>query len=116
VKIIDLAKRYARLRGKILRDEDIRIVGKRPEEKLREELVEEGEQTSPTAHSLIININSSDDLGEDFIKSVDELYEIVLARNSSLIKAKLKDVDFSFLSSLAWVKVLKKRRRMAKRN
>jgi FlaA1/EpsC-like NDP-sugar epimerase len=86
VKIIDLAKRYARLRGKILRDEDIRIVGKRPEEKLREELVVEGEETSPTAHSLIININSSDDLGEDFIKSVDELYEIALARNSSLIK------------------------------
>jgi FlaA1/EpsC-like NDP-sugar epimerase len=92
VKIIDLAKRYARLRGKILRDEDIRIVGKGPGEKLREELVVEGEETSPTAHPLIININSNDDLGEDFIKSVDELYEIALARNSSLIKAKLKEI------------------------
>jgi FlaA1/EpsC-like NDP-sugar epimerase len=92
VKIIDLAKRYARLRGKILRDEDIIIVGRRPGEKLREELVEEGEKTSPTAYPLIIIINSNDDLGEDFIKSVDELYKIALTRNSSLIKEKLKEI------------------------
>jgi FlaA1/EpsC-like NDP-sugar epimerase len=92
VRIIDLAKRYARLRGKILRDEDIMIVGRRPGEKLREELVEEGEQTSSTAHPLILNINSNDDLGEDFIKSVDELYQIALTRDPSLIKEKLKEI------------------------
>jgi FlaA1/EpsC-like NDP-sugar epimerase len=92
VKIIDLAKRYARLRGKILRDDDIIFVGRRPGEKLREELVEEGEQTSPTAHPLIININSYDDLGEDFIEKVDELYQIAFTRNPSLIKAKLKEI------------------------
>jgi FlaA1/EpsC-like NDP-sugar epimerase len=92
VKIIDLAKRYARLRGKILRDDDIIFVGRRPGEKLREELVEEGEQTSPTAHPLIININSNDDVGEDFIKSVDELYQIALTRDPSLIKEKLKEI------------------------
>jgi FlaA1/EpsC-like NDP-sugar epimerase len=44
VKIIDLAKRYARLRGKILRDEDIIIVGIGPGETLREELLEEGRE------------------------------------------------------------------------
>jgi len=92
VKIIDLAKRYARLRGKILRDDDIIFVGRRPGEKLREELVEEGEQTSPTAHPLIININSYDDLGEDFIEKIEELYQIALTRNPSLIKAKLKEI------------------------
>ena len=92
VKIIDLAKRYARLRGKILRDEDIIIVGRRPGEKLREELVEEGEQTSPTAHPLIININSYDDLGEDFIEKVEELYQIVPTRQQSLIKDKLNEI------------------------
>jgi len=67
-------------------------VGRRPGEKLREELVEEGEQTSPTAHPLIININSYDDLGEDFIEKVEELYQIVPTRQQSLIKDKLNEI------------------------
>jgi FlaA1/EpsC-like NDP-sugar epimerase len=92
MKIIDLAKRYARLRGKILRDEDIMIVGRRPGEKLREELVEEGEKTSPTDHPLIMNINSNEHMGEDFIEKVEELCQIALTRNPALIKEKLKEI------------------------
>jgi FlaA1/EpsC-like NDP-sugar epimerase len=47
VKIIDLAKRYASLRGKILRDEDIIIVGRRPGEQLREELLRKDNKHLP---------------------------------------------------------------------
>ncbi|MGB9607794.1 MAG: UDP-N-acetylglucosamine 4,6-dehydratase family protein, partial [bacterium] len=92
VRIMDLAKRFARLKGKRLRNEDIRITGRRPGEKLREELIEEGEKTVPTAHPLIININSNDHLEDDFIEKVEELCQIALTRDPSLIKNKLKEI------------------------
>lgn len=63
VRILDLAERMIRLRG--LRpnvDIDIQIMGKRPGEKIHEQLFDElAESVCPTIHSGIIQLNRSDE-------------------------------------------------------
>ncbi len=59
VKIIDLAERTIRLRGLVpYKDIPIRFTGKRPGEKLHEELHTENEATIPTIHPYIIELVS----------------------------------------------------------
>ncbi|MCF2876586.1 MULTISPECIES: polysaccharide biosynthesis protein [unclassified Tenacibaculum] len=69
VKIYDIAKRMIHLSGlNFPEDIDIKITGLRPGEKLYEELLANGENTSPTYHEKIM-IAKNQELNFEFIKN-----------------------------------------------
>jgi len=81
VRILDLAKEMIRLCG-LEPDRDIPIVftGKRPGEKLFEELLTAEEGTAATKHEKIFIARSADNVGLGYMEKVMELIEV--ARNN----------------------------------
>ncbi|WP_299125589.1 nucleoside-diphosphate sugar epimerase/dehydratase [uncultured Tenacibaculum sp.] len=80
VKIFDMAKRMIHLSGlKYPEDIDIKITGLRPGEKLYEELLANGENTSPTYHEKIM-IAKNQKLDFEFIK--DKIIELCIANKN----------------------------------
>ncbi|WP_299159393.1 nucleoside-diphosphate sugar epimerase/dehydratase [uncultured Tenacibaculum sp.] len=80
VKIYDIAKRMIHLSGLYFpEDIDIKITGLRPGEKLYEELLANGENTSPTYHDKIM-IARNQELNIDLIKN--KIIDLCLANKS----------------------------------
>jgi FlaA1/EpsC-like NDP-sugar epimerase len=81
IKILNLAQDLIRFYG-LEPDKDIPIVytGKRPGEKLFEELLTAEEGTTATKHEKIFIARSADNLNSDYIKEVENLIDA--AKNS----------------------------------
>ena len=74
VKIIDLAKKMIGLAGYSPDSEiEIKFIGTRPGEKLREELVDHGEKTLPTIHEKIKLLRPSKPLDDEFLVKINHL-------------------------------------------
>ncbi|SNR14923.1 polysaccharide biosynthesis protein [Tenacibaculum jejuense] len=74
VKIFDIAKRMIHLSGlKYPEDIDIEITGLRPGEKLYEELLANGENTTPTYHEKIMIAKTQDLNVDDVKKDIENL-------------------------------------------
>lgn len=77
VKIYDIAKRMIHLSGlKYPEDIDIKITGLRPGEKLYEELLANGENTTPTYHEKIMIAKNQNINGESVKKQIEVLCKI----------------------------------------
>ncbi len=89
VKIFDIAKRMIHLSGlKYPEDIDIKISGLRPGEKLYEELLASGENTTPTYHEKIM-IAKTQNIDEHTIKSQIEKLNQINTNLNNLESVKL---------------------------
>jgi FlaA1/EpsC-like NDP-sugar epimerase len=89
VKIYDIAKRMIHLSGlKYPEDIDIKITGLRPGEKLYEELLANGENTTPTYHEKIM-IAKNQKINVDCIKEKIESLCINNTKNENSLSVKL---------------------------
>ncbi|MGB9788939.1 MAG: polysaccharide biosynthesis protein [Dictyoglomus turgidum] len=70
VKIIDLAKNFIELSGYSVEDIEIKIIGLRPGEKLKEELWEEEEKVLKTSHPKIYKIISNNYLDKNSFEAL----------------------------------------------
>jgi FlaA1/EpsC-like NDP-sugar epimerase len=74
VKIIDLAKKMIELAGYSPGGEmEIKFIGTRPGEKLREELIDHGERTLPTIHEKIKLLRPNEPLDDEFLMRINRL-------------------------------------------
>uniref|UniRef100_A0A7C4PGB6 Polysaccharide biosynthesis protein n=1 Tax=Anaerolinea thermolimosa TaxID=229919 RepID=A0A7C4PGB6_9CHLR len=91
VRIEELALRLVRLRG--LRpgvDIPVKYIGIRPGEKLREELLGEGERQVPTAHPAIFRVCSGQKMRRLTLRrQIEELIDLAQTQNNGLVMAKL---------------------------
>ncbi|NIO00459.1 MAG: polysaccharide biosynthesis protein, partial [Anaerolineae bacterium] len=88
IRIEDLAKRMIRMRGlRVGEDIEIKYVGLRPGEKLREELVGPGEETEPTTHAKISRVvNSRHQVTrEELLAEVDALVKLAASQKNGEI-------------------------------
>jgi FlaA1/EpsC-like NDP-sugar epimerase len=111
VKILDLAREMIRLSG-LEPDNDIPIVfiGKRPGEKLFEEILTAEEGTVTSSHEKILIAKKSDNLGPEYIEKVETL---IKAAKDNLGREKiitlLKDLvptyrsQFTFKPIFTWL-------------
>ncbi len=95
VNILDFAKHFIKLSGKELgKDIQIKIVGNRGGEKLKEELWSESETVEKTENPYILKVierNNSFNK-EDFFKKLKELESVSSKFNEGRIKLLLKDI------------------------
>jgi FlaA1/EpsC-like NDP-sugar epimerase len=91
IRIVDLARNMIQLSGLVPdRDIEIRFVGLRPGEKIREELLSEGEELLPTHHSKI-RIFAGPRVPLDTIETwVGRLQDLVAQRDVEAVIAHLK--------------------------
>lgn len=93
MKIVELARLFTRLRGlRLGRDIKVVITGIRPGEKLKEELVGEGESIQPTSHPSIMRVISNEEVGEDFPQKLEALFQSALTQDPTQIKSALKRI------------------------
>jgi FlaA1/EpsC-like NDP-sugar epimerase len=100
VKIADLAKKMIRLYGMIPNiDINITYSGLRPGEKLYEELLNDGENTSQTYHEKIL-IAKVRDVQYDYVKTSFDKLELLISGvdNEILVVSKMKELVPEFLS------------------
>ena len=79
INILELAERIIRLRG-LRPGQDIEVVftGTRPGEKLREELVADFEQMSPTEHPKVMRLSASIEVTEtEILRLIEEISSLV---------------------------------------
>ena len=76
VKIIDVAKELIRLSGFDLNEIDIKIIGKRPGEKIIEELAHPGDILDKTKHEKIFVLNKVDEHLSDPDEFFDKIYNL----------------------------------------
>lgn len=100
ITIADLAKKMIRLYGFIPNiDINIKYTGLRPGEKLYEELLNDGENTSETYHKKILIAKVRDVSFDQVRSSFDELEILVSgADNEILLVSKMKELIPEFLS------------------
>jgi len=100
IAIADLAKKMIRLYGFIPNiDIEIKYTGLRPGEKLYEELLNDGENTSQTYHKKILIAKVRDVSFDQVRSSFDELEILVSgADNEILLVTKMKELIPEFLS------------------
>ena len=100
VKIFDIAKRMIHLSGlKYPEDIDIKITGLRPGEKLYEELLANGENTTPTYHEKIM-IAKNQKIDINLFKSKIEKLCIENIKNDNRLSVKLiKDIVSEYKSN-----------------
>ncbi|PMQ01802.1 MAG: capsule biosynthesis protein CapD [Dictyoglomus sp. NZ13-RE01] len=93
VKIIDLAKNFIELSGYSLDDIEIKIVGMRPGEKLREELWEEDEVIEKTDHPKIYKIKRNSHISNSALqKYITKLQWAVENRDRNEIEKIFKEL------------------------
>ena len=95
VNVLDFAKHFIKLSGfELNKDIQIKIVGNRGGEKLKEELWSEREKVSKTQNPYILKVVESDNSfnKEDFFAKLDRLEKAALKFNEGKIKLLLKDI------------------------
>ena len=95
IRIEDLAARMIRLRGlRVGTDIEVKFVGLRPGEKLREELVGPGEEEEPTAHPKILRVvNHAHLVDRDWlVQRVEELVGLAEGQKNGEISARLEAI------------------------
>lgn len=99
VRILDLAKKMIRLYGFIPNiDIQINYTGLRPGEKLYEELLNDGENTSQTYHEKILIAKVRDVSFDSVVSSFDQLELIISVDDEMLLVSKMKELVPEFLS------------------
>ncbi len=99
VRILDLAKKMIRLYGFIPNiDIQIHYTGLRPGEKLYEELLNDGENTSHTYHEKILIAKVRDVSLDSVISSFNQLELILAGDDEMLLVSKMKELVPEFLS------------------
>jgi FlaA1/EpsC-like NDP-sugar epimerase len=103
VKIVDLARKMIGLAGYQV-DKDIEIIftGKRPGEKLYEELVDEYDEVMETKHQKIKVLQSKRPLGDNFNLRVEELFRVALTGEFKEIRALLGNMLCQNQSDMQW--------------
>ena len=93
IKIYDMARDLIRLSG-FEPDVDIKIeyIGLRPGEKLREELITEGEGIVPTSHDKIMVLRGAVCNLALVNGKIDKLAELAYDQEGTKIKAKLREI------------------------
>lgn len=87
VRILDLAERMIRLSGYEAGTEiPIRIVGRRPGEKLHEDLHEPDEHLSPTAHSSVKRLTAGAVPAQEIFDGLPTLLEATARRDGALVR------------------------------
>jgi len=90
VKIVDLAKSLIRLSGKELGvDAEIVFTGLRPGEKLREELIVEGEDVSGTTHPKVMKLIGNEQMSSSWSKQLEELIVCAVTGERRAVVEKL---------------------------
>ena len=95
IRIEDLATRMIRLRGlRVGTDVEVKYVGLRPGEKLREQLVGPGEEKEPTAHPKILRVVNNGHAVERawLMEQVDQLVDLAALQRNGEIAARLQAV------------------------
>jgi len=95
IRIEDLATRMIRLRGlRVGTDVEVKYVGLRAGEKLREQLVGPGEEKEPTAHPKILRVVNNGHAVERawLMERVDELVDLAALQRNGEIAARLQAV------------------------
>ncbi len=93
VNILELAERMIRLSGYAVGDEiPIRIVGRRPGEKLHEDLREPDEDLTPTLHPSIKCLMSQARPSQEILDGVSVLAEATRRRDGALVRDLLFDL------------------------
>ncbi|MBW2622363.1 MAG: polysaccharide biosynthesis protein [Deltaproteobacteria bacterium] len=93
IKIVDMAKDLIRLSGfEPERDIEIKFVGRRPGEKLYEELITEGEGIVRTEHDRIMVLNGKVNDNRRLLKQIKKLVESTASYDSELIKEQLLEI------------------------
>jgi FlaA1/EpsC-like NDP-sugar epimerase len=95
VNILDFAKHFIKLSGfELNKDIQIKIIGNRGGEKLKEELWSERETVEKTQNPYILKVVESDNSfnKEDFFKKLKELESVASKFNEGKIKLLLKDI------------------------
>ncbi|GIW50677.1 MAG: capsular polysaccharide biosynthesis protein CapD [Gemmatimonadales bacterium] len=91
VRILDLAENLIRLSGlEPGRDVPIEVTGLRPGERLREELVMEGEDLLRTAHERVLMVRNHSFDAEGFSRDLERLRDLVVAREREGAAAHLR--------------------------
>jgi FlaA1/EpsC-like NDP-sugar epimerase len=95
IRIEDLATRMIRLRGlRVGTDVEVKYVGLRPGEKLREQLVGPSEEKEPTAHPKILRVVNNGHAVERawLMERVEELVDLAALQRNGEIAARLQAV------------------------
>ncbi|TCI91761.1 polysaccharide biosynthesis protein [Tenacibaculum sp. M341] len=93
VKIFDIAKRMIHLSGlKYPEDIDIKITGLRPGEKLYEELLANGENTTPTYHEKIMIAKNQEINHQDILNKISNLCNENLNNNNNITVKLVKEI------------------------
>jgi FlaA1/EpsC-like NDP-sugar epimerase len=109
VKIFELAKRMILLSGfKYPADIDIKITGLRPGEKLYEELLANGEDTTKTYHKKIMIAKTVEINDEKIYKIIDYLFMNKQKLSNNEIVAKLKEIVPEYISNNSKFEILDK--------
>lgn len=91
IKILDLAQNLVRLSGlEPGKDIPIEVIGLRPGERLREELVLEGEELLPTEHEKVFMVQNNHFDPEGFQRDLDGLRRLVAKRDREGAVAQLQ--------------------------
>lgn len=91
VKILDLAENLIRLSGlEPGREIPIEVIGLRPGERLREELVQEEEALLPTEHEKVLMVQNHHFDPEGFRRDLEALRHLVAARDRAGAVAQLR--------------------------
>ena len=93
IKIVDMAKDLIRLSGfEPERDIEIKFVGRRPGEKLYEELITEGEGIVRTEHERIMVLNGKVNDNRRLLKQIKRLVESTASYDTEVIKERLREI------------------------
>jgi FlaA1/EpsC-like NDP-sugar epimerase len=95
IRIDDLAAKMIRLRGlRVGTDIEVKYVGLRPGEKLREELVGPDEEAKPTAHAKIVRVvNNSHAVDREWLlEQIDQLVDLAAGQRNGEIADRFRAV------------------------
>ena len=100
IKIYDLARNMIQLSGlRFPQDIDIKITGLRPGEKIYEELLADGENTSPTYHEKIMIASVKEIDKQEVNKAIELLCSLNKDINYNDIVGKMKEIVPEFISN-----------------
>ena len=99
IKLVDLARNLIRLSGHLPEEVPIEFVGLRPGEKLREELVGDGEETIRSSIDEILRVRSEISFDSSFLLKIQEMAEARNFNNHRLIIKQLQELIPTFIST-----------------